>query len=410
MVKGAAKVFDVIVLGAGAAGLFCAAQAGARGLDVLVLEGNERVGLKILVSGGGRANFTNRTVSHENYVSRNKHFARSALARYPSTRFIELVEAHGIPFHEREHGQLFCDESAKRITRLLLDECDVAGVSLRTGCRIAADDVIEAPSGAAPTRFVVRVGGERLATQSLVIATGGRSWPRLGTTDLGYDVARRWGLDLVALRPGLVPLQWSAAERATFGELAGIAVPASVSFGRATFREAVLFTHGGLSGPAILQISNHWIPGDAVTIDWLPDHAALLADAKATGGSASARRLLAERLPRRLVSGLVGGHPAAERSIAQVSGKDLAALDARVHAFEFRPAGDAGWDKAEVTLGGIDTACLSSRTLAANDVPGLHFVGEVVDVTGWLGGFNFQWAWASAHAAAEALADELQRR
>lgn len=399
--------FDVIVLGAGAAGLFCAEVAAARGRSVLVLEGNDRPGLKILVSGGGRANFTNRVVGPEHYVSGNPHFARSALARYPSARFIERVEAHGIPFHERDHGQLFCNESAKRITGMLLDDCAAAGVELRTGVRVAARDVRRAGGDdASPAaRFVLAAAGVELRARALVVASGGRSWPRLGTSDLGYDLARRFGLDVLPLRPGLVPLQWSAAERGRFGPLAGIAAPARVTLGRARFEEAVLFTHGGLSGPAILQISNHWRPGDEVRIDWLPEHdlRADLETAKAAGEARSARRLLAEHLPRRLVDALLAEHTAAERPLAQVARKDLADLAARVHAFAFRPAGDAGWDKAEVTLGGVDTACLSSRTLEAKDVPGLHFVGEVVDVTGWLGGFNFQWAWASAQAAGEAV-------
>ncbi|MCB9897071.1 MAG: aminoacetone oxidase family FAD-binding enzyme, partial [Planctomycetes bacterium] len=254
-------------------------------------------------------------------------------------------------------------------------------------------------------RFRVRAATGAILARSLVVATGGLSWPRLGTSDVGHALARRFGLAVTPIRPGLVPLQWSAADRARFGALAGIAVPARVALGKARFVEAVLFTHGGLSGPAILQISNHWTPGATISVDWLPDvdARALLDDAKASGEVRSARRLFAERLPKRLVDALLDGLAASERPLAQVARRDLDALAARVAAFPFAPAGDAGWDKAEVTLGGVDTHALSSRTLEAKAVPGLHFVGEVVDVTGWLGGFNFQWAWASAHAAGEAV-------
>lgn len=428
---------DAVVLGAGAAGLFCAATAARRGRSVLLLEGNPRPGMKILVSGGGRANFTNRAVGPEHYVSSNEHFARSALARFPPERFIARVEAAGIPYHERDHGQLFCNESARRIADMLLADCASGGVDLRTGCRVRAEDVsrIGDPDGAPDAthaddvpaarnasrardgaRFRLRTPFGVVRAASLVVATGGLSWPRLGTSDVGYALARRFGLPVHGLRPGLVPLQWSAEDRARFGDLAGIAVPARVTLGArdrrrggrsaaVTFREAVLFTHGGLSGPAILQISNHWLPGHALRLDWLPDVDLLRewTERKAAGDTRSARRAVSEVLPRRLVDALLGDLPAAARPLAQVSRTDLAQLAARVNAMEWTPAGDAGWEKAEVTVGGVDTAALSSRTLEAEDVPGLYFIGEVVDVTGWLGGFNFQWAWASAHAAAEAL-------
>lgn len=476
------------MLGAGAAGLFCAATAGARGRSVLVLEANDRPGLKILVSGGGRANFTNRSVDAGHYHSTNPHFAKSALSRYPSSAFVQKVEAHGISYHERDHGQLFCDESAKRITGLLLAECDGAGVRLVTGCPVSVEGVRRLPAvadegpraGSAPApvtdavescdgarvgavdaaddgtvarhapRFAVTTPRGEVACCSLVVATGGLSWPRLGVTDVGHRIARAFGLGIVLPRPGLVPLQWSGADRARFGALAGIAVPGRVSCRGARFEEAVLFTHGGLSGPAILQISNLWRAGDTVAIDWLPgvDLADDWTAAKAAGERRTVRTLLSERLPRRLVDALLPGAvsvpnrgapgpahrddgrgaPAqrsrpsrpsgraspgradsgrspssTERPLAQCSGRDLSAWAAAVQAFPFVPAGDAGWSKAEVTLGGVDTADLSSRTLEARAVPGLHFIGEVVDVTGWLGGFNFQWAWASAHAAAHAV-------
>ena len=424
---------DVIVLGAGAAGLFCAATAGARGRSVLVLEANARPGLKILVSGGGRANFTNREVGAEHYHSSNAHFARSALARFGPEAFVARVEAHGIPYHERDHGQLFCDESAKRITAMLMDECADAGVLLASGCPVGADGVRRLEG---VDRFALGTPRGEVRCRSLVVATGGLSWPRLGVSDFGHRLARGFGLALVPPRPGLVPLLWSGADRARFGPLSGIAVPARVNCRGARFEEAVLFTHGGLSGPAVLQISNVWWPGDVVSIDWLPgvDLAAEWTARKAAGERRTPRSLLAERLPRRLADALLDAAPPAaapavparsapgasrrapgntpgqassrapaERPLAQCAGRDLSALAQAVQAFPFRPAATAGWDKAEVTLGGVDTAELSSRTLEARRVPGLHFIGEVVDVTGWLGGFNFQWAWASGHAAGEAV-------
>ena len=401
---------DVAVLGGGAAGLFCAAIAARRGRRVLVLERNERPGKKVLVSGGGRANFTNRRVGAENYVSANPHFARSALARFGPEDFLALVEAHRIPWHERRHGQLFCDESAKRITGLLLDECARGGAEILLDCEVRAVEPVAGSAAAAVppgARFRVSTSRGEVFAASVAVATGGLSWPRLGVTDLGYRVARRFGLPLVPVRPGLVPLLWNRPDRARFGPLAGIAVPGRVATGRVAFEEAVLFTHSGLSGPAILQVSNHWRLGEPVTIDFAPgrDVEAELRALKAAGERGQVRSALLsmgpEGLPRRLVDALL---PASvpDRPLAQLPERDLAAAAASLSAFRFVPAADAGWDKAEVTLGGVDTRALDSRTCAARDVPGLYFVGEVVDVTGWLGGFNFQWAWASAHAAGEA--------
>ncbi|HVQ25039.1 MAG TPA: NAD(P)/FAD-dependent oxidoreductase [Planctomycetota bacterium] len=397
--------WDVIVLGGGAAGLFCAAVAGARGRRVLVLERNERVGKKVLISGGGRANFTNRRVTADNFVSHNPDFARSALARYTPDDFLALVERHRIPWVERKHGQLFCRDSAKAITEMLLEECHRARVEIRTGCRVADVARLAAEAADAAPRFGVRLeGGEALACRSLVVATGGLSYERLGASDLGYRIARQHGLALVPPRPGLVPLLWTRAERPRWDELAGVATPARVECGGARFEEALLFTHGGLSGPAILQISNYWRLGESVRIDLLPgaDLRDELLQRKARGDTVSAAAVLAERLPRRLAERLVPA-PLAVRPLAQCAAADLAALAVAVQRFRFQPAEDAGYDKAEVTLGGVDTAELSSRTLEARRAPGLYFIGEVVDVTGWLGGYNFQWAWASAHAAGEAV-------
>jgi predicted Rossmann fold flavoprotein len=397
---------DVVVLGGGAAGLWCAAAAGRRGRRVMVLEHNERVGKKILISGGGRANFTNRRVGAEHFVSANPHFARSALARCPPESVIALVEQHRIPYHERKHGQLFCDDSAKRITAMLLAECEAVGVEIRTGCRVDSVRALEAdaPGGSGRVRYAVDTATDEVVCRSLVVATGGLSYAQLGASDLGYRIARQFGLAIVAPRPGLVPLQWSRAERPRWAELAGVAVPARVTCGSASFEEATLFTHAGLSGPAILQISNHWRLGQPVRIDWLP-HEDLRDDLRARKAAGDRTRLLnalSERLPKRLAERLVHA-PTAARPLSQCADADLDATAAAVHGFSFRPAEDAGWTKAEVTLGGVDTAGLSSRTLEARTAPGLHFIGEVVDVTGWLGGFNFQWAWASAQAAGEAV-------
>jgi len=438
----AMEVRDVIVLGAGGAGLLCAAVAGRRGRAVLVLEANERIGKKILVSGGGRCNFTNRRVGAGNYVSANPDFARSALARFTPEDFLALVEAHGVPFHERKWGQLFCDDSARRISELLASECADAGVEIRTSARVR-DVLRAAPPAAWPAatsartampaeapaalaalpgepplppavaddgapRFLVRVGDDVLACRSCVVATGGLSWPRLGSNDIGYRIARSFGLDIVPPRPGLVPLLFSRPDRERFAELAGIAVFSRVTCAGVAFEENLLFTHGGLSGPAILQASNYWRPGTALAVDLAPgaDLGAELLARKAAGARELLRNAFAERLPKRLVERLLEasvGEAAAGRPLAQCADRELSAAAAAVHAWRVLPAADAGWDKAEVTLGGVSTAALSSRTLEARAVPGLHFIGEVVDVTGWLGGFNFQWAWASGAAAGQAV-------
>jgi predicted Rossmann fold flavoprotein len=410
-----APVWDAIVLGGGAAGLYCAAVAGARARKILIVEHNPRVGMKVLISGGGRANFTNRVVTADNFVSRNAHFARSALARCTPESIVALLERHGVPWVERKHGQLFCRDSAKALTELLLAECRSARVEIRTGCRVTDVEQVKgaasgasAPSGATGSpdgaRFSMTAGGEALACRSLVVATGGLSYPRLGASDFGYRLARQFGLAIVPPRPGLVPLEWTRADRPRWEDLAGLAAPARVTCGGASFEEALLFTHGGLSGPAILQISNYWRLGETVRIDLLPgvDLRAELPQRKTRGDSTTPLAALAERLPRRLAERLVPA-PLAVRPLAQCAERDLLALAEAVQRFRFQPAEDAGYGKAEVTLGGVDTDELSSRTLESRKVPGLYWIGEVVDVTGWLGGYNFQWAWASAKAAGEAL-------
>ena len=383
--------YDAIILGGGAAGLMCAAVAGQRGRRVLVLERAAEVGRKILISGGGRCNFTNIHTAPDRYLSANPHFAKSALARYTPRDFISLVEAYGIAWHEKTLGQLFCDGSAKQIVAMLLDECAKGQVEVRCGVEIAgAEHGVEG----------FRVGDD--AAPVLVIATGGPSIPKMGATGFAYDLARRFGLKVVEPRPALVPLTLGG-EDVLFRELSGVSAEVVASAGKAAFREAALFTHRGLSGPAILQASSYWRPGEDIAIDFLPDLGAnwLLA-AKRAQTRATLRSLLRERLPERLATtlterlGITG-------DLVNISDKTLRAAEAQLADWRFRPNGSEGFAKAEVTLGGISTAELSSQTMAAKRVPGLYAIGEAVDVTGWLGGYNFQWAWASGVAAGEAI-------
>ncbi len=387
----------VVILGAGAAGLFCAMTAGGLGRRVVVLDHNSQAGKKILISGGGRANFTNLTVAPTHFHSGNPHFCTSALKRYPSSEFIALVERHGIPWHEREHGQLFCDRSAKDLVAMLVDDCTTAGVELRLGTRI--DGVTRSDDG-----FVIATATGPLVARDLVLATGGLSIPTLGASDLGYRLAQQFGLTVTATAPALVPFTLHPDDLAMTGPLSGIAVPAEVSCNGRSFRENLLFTHGGLSGPCILQISTWWSPGDTVQIDLLPDQdlAELLRSAKRTGAKQNLPNLLATLLPRRLVTAWVERHHLPD-SVHHLTEADLTNIAAVFHRWPLRPAGTEGYRKAEVTRGGISTDELSSKTMGAKNVPGLYAIGEVVDVTGWLGGYNFQWAWASGHAAGTAL-------
>ncbi len=381
--------FDAIVFGAGAAGLFCAATAGQRGKRVLLLDHNAEVGRKILISGGGRCNFTNVHTAPDRYLSANPHFAKSALARYTPADFIKLVDSYGIAWHEKTLGQLFCDQSAKQIVAMLLDECARGSVTLRLGGETGA---VEHRDG----RF--HVAGA--SAPALVIATGGPSIPKLGATQFAYELARQFGLKVVQPRPALVPLTLNG-EDALFAELSGVATDVVARCGKAAFREAALFTHRGLSGPAILQVSSYWQRGDDVRIDYLPDQPqGWLLDAKRAQPRSALRRVLP--LPERLATTL------AERlgvagELGNQSDKTLRAAEERLHDWHFSPNGSEGFAKAEVTAGGISTAELSSQTMEAKKVPGLYAIGEAVDVTGWLGGYNFQWAWASAHAAGSAL-------
>lgn len=384
---------DVIVLGAGAAGLFCAARAGQAGRRVVVLERNREPGRKILISGGGRCNFTNIHTRPEHFLSDNPHFARSALARYTPADFIALVERHGIGYHEKTLGQLFCDGSAREIVDMLLEECRVGGVEVVPDCDIRS------VGGA----FVVETSRGDFAAPNLVVATGGLSIPKIGATDLGYRIAAQFGIPIVPTRPALVPLVLGPADAARWTPLAGVAADCVASAGGAAFRERLLFTHRGLSGPAILQASSYWHSGESLEIDLLPDVdiAAELAARRAAGDTGQPKSVVGRYLPARLADAWFAGE--ADRVLAATSNERIAEIAGELHRWRVTPAGTEGYAKAEVTAGGVDTRALSSKTMEVREVPGLYFIGEVVDVTGHLGGFNFQWAWASAAAAAEAL-------
>jgi predicted Rossmann fold flavoprotein len=388
--------FDVIITGAGAAGLMCAIHAGQRGRRVLVLDHAPHVGAKILISGGGRCNFTNTGTVPDRFLSDNPHFCRSALSRYTPADFVALVQKHGIAFHEKTLGQLFCDGSARQIVAMLLAECGAAGVDVRVGHRIT--------EVSRPDAFRVDTDHGSFAAGSLVLATGGLSIPKMGATGLAYDVARRFGLRLTEIRPGLVPLTFGDDLLGLMRPLSGVSLDSSVALDRRVFREATLFTHRGLSGPAILQISSFWRQGP-ISIDLLPgrDAGAFLIQRKRARPKAGLSSVLAEVLPARLAQAFAAsveteGMP----RLADVPDRVLTTLAARLSGWSVTPSGTEGYAKAEVTCGGVDTRDLSSRTMAANAVPGLFVVGEAVDVTGWLGGYNFQWAWASGWCAGEA--------
>jgi len=383
--------FDVIVLGGGAAGLMCAIEAGRRGRRILLLERSEKIGKKILISGGGRCNFTNLHTQPKHFLSENPDFAKSALARYTPADFIAMVEKHGIPYHEKTLGQLFCDHSAIEIITMLESECRAANV------KIALDaEVSEVRRDAA---FAVRTDTTEYRAPALVVATGGISIPKMGATGFGYNLARQFGLNIINPRPALVPLVFHPADRKRYGDLAGVSTEVIASAGKSNFREKMLFTHRGLSGPAILQASSYWKEGEALQIDLAPGRDATQKIREAgTRTSAAAEKALHEFLPNRLAERWLQFHPPkAWTNIA------LEAFERELHTWNIRPAGTEGYEKAEVTAGGVDTAELSSKTMEARKVPGLFFIGEVVDVTGHLGGFNFQWAWASAAAAGRSL-------
>ncbi|PWC29620.1 BaiN/RdsA family NAD(P)/FAD-dependent oxidoreductase [Teichococcus aestuarii] len=389
--------FDAVILGAGAAGLMCALRAGQRGRRVLVLDHAPQAGAKILISGGGRCNFTNRDTRPERFFSANPHFCKSALKRYTPADFLALVEKHRIAWHEKTLGQLFCDHSAREIVAMLLAECAAAGVEIRLGHRIT--DVSRAD------HYRVQTDRGDFTAPALVLATGGLSIPKMGATGLSLDIARRFGLPLTETRPALVPLTFAGEVLELMRPLSGVALPAVARLGRHSFPEAVLFTHRGLSGPAILQISSAWREGQAIALNLLPgaeDAVNLLVARKAARPKAEPRTVLAELLPQRLAQSLAAAW-LPDRPMAMQTDRDLRRVAGSLAHWSLTPSGTEGYAKAEVMLGGVDTAALSSRTMEATTVPGLHVVGEAVDVTGWLGGYNFQWAWASGWCAGEAL-------
>jgi predicted Rossmann fold flavoprotein len=385
---------DVLVIGAGAAGLMCALVAGRRGRSVRVVDHANKVGKKILMSGGGRCNFTNLGVVPERFVSANPHFAKSALARYTPADFIALVDRHGIAWHEKELGQLFCDQSSKLIVRMLLDECAAAGVHIETGCSV--HDVRHGDAG-----FGVRTTHGEVHADSLVVASGGLSIPSMGASGFGYELARRFGHAVLPTRAGLVPLTLAGKHLERYGDLAGVTLPqVDARVGRQVFRAGMLFTHRGVSGPAILQVSSYWNPGDDLRVDLLPDRDGgdWLRGQRAAHPATELKNVLADALPRRLAQRLCEVW-FDSRPMRQYRDADLARIGTQLNDWPIVASGSEGYRTAEVTLGGVDTDGLSSATMQSKYVPGLYFIGEVVDVTGWLGGYNFQWAWASGHAA-----------
>ncbi|MEO8389270.1 NAD(P)/FAD-dependent oxidoreductase [Polaromonas sp.] len=406
--------FDAVVIGAGAAGLFCAAQAGQRGLKVLLVDHSEKVAEKIRISGGGRCNFTNRDATPANFLSENPHFCRSALSRYTPQDFIELLQRHNIPFHEKHKGQLFCDHSAEDVINMLLAECDAGDVTRWQPCGIKSIKYSPNPDGTGASSYQIESDRGTVETPQVVIATGGLSIPKIGATDFGYRIARQFELRLVEPRPALVPLTFDGDAWAPYAGLAGLALPVLIDTSPAdatpkqrkkamVFSEDLLFTHRGLSGPAVLQISSFWREGQPVHINLAPgiDLPALLLRAKA-----HSKKLIANELgtlvPGRLADAWASTDPALQKPVSEATDKALLDLAGRLADWQLTPNGSEGYRKAEVTIGGVDTRDLSSQTLESKQ-PGLYFIGEVVDVTGWLGGYNFQWAWASAHACAEAL-------
>lgn len=386
--------YDVIIIGGGAAGLFCAIQAGQRGRKVMIIEHQERIGKKIAISGGGRCNFTNVGTTSDNFVSTNPHFCKSALARFTPEDFIALVEKHNIRYYEKKLGQLFCAESSQRIIDLLLHECADAGVEIRCNCRVSN---VQAAAG-----FKVDTNQGEFVATSLVIATGGLSIAPLGATDFGYSLARQFGLGIEEVRPALVPLTLTAAVRHVLTPISGISLDAIVKSDAVEFRENVLLTHRGLSGPAVLQISLYWRKGELIELDLLPGQDIFGILESRHDSDMELANLLAQHLPRRFAQAWCSLY-VPSKSLRQFSRRELAEIATQLHEFKLLPAGTEGFRKAEVTAGGVSTSELSSQTMEARRVPGLYFIGEVVDVTGQLGGYNFQWAWASGYAAGHAV-------
>lgn len=387
---------DVVIIGAGAAGLMCAIEAGKRGRQVLVLEQANKPGKKILMSGGGRCNFTNYHITPQNYLSHNPHFCKSALSRYTQWQFIDLVKKHHIPFHEKTLGQLFCDDKSQAILSMLLAECQKVHVEIRLNTTIEKVEKI------ADHQFTINTTNKRIQCESLVIASGGLSIPTMGSSPFGYKIAEQFGIKVWPTRAGLVPLTLHVEEKEKLSALSGVAVDSMVSNERISFRENLLFTHRGLSGPAILQISSYWHSGEAIIINLLPEQDAfsLFKSAKQTDPQKQLKTILNEYLPKRVVE-LFLVSEFAEKKIATISNQQLEAIAEQFNAWSLKPNGTEGYRTAEVTLGGVDCDAVSSKTMQALTVPGLYFIGEVLDVTGWLGGYNFQWAWSSGWAAGQ---------
>lgn len=391
--------FDTVIIGAGAAGLFCASVAGQAGLSVLVLDNGKKAGRKILMSGGGRCNFTNMYIEPSAYLSENPHFCKSALARYTQWDFIELVQKHNIAYHEKTLGQLFCDDSAQQIVDLLLTECQKGKVSVRLRSEVTQIEKTE-------NGFTVFVDGKTVSASSVVIASGGLSMPGLGATPLGYRIAEQFNLPVLPTRAGLVPFTLHKPLLEQLNTLSGVAVPAIVTAKDGTrFKENILFTHRGLSGPAILQISSYWHSGEYVSINLLPniDLQALLQEKRQEHPNQSLKNTLSRLLPKRLIEIMVETKQLPDVPLTQLSNERIEQIVALLQSWQVQPNGTEGYRTAEVTLGGVDTRALSSKTMEVTSVKGLYFIGEVVDVTGWLGGYNFQWAWSSAYACAQAL-------
>jgi hypothetical protein len=386
--------YEVIIIGAGAAGLMCAIEAGRRGRSVLVIERNEKPGKKILISGGGRCNFTNHSTPPISFLSENPHFAKSALSRFTPQHFIGLVEKHGIAYHEKTLGQLFCDESSREITGMLLKECNETGVTILTGCEV---EKIEKSEG-----FHLKTNRGEFDCESLVIATGGLSIPKIGATNFGYKIAEQFGIAVNEPRPALVPLVWNGQDKNIYSELSGVSIDVKVSLGKTLFRENILFTHRGLSGPAILQISSYWKTGEEISIDLLPDVDLGKIFEEESDSKQELSTLLSKYLPKRFVQ-VWCEQNAPSQPINRYGKKSLGELANKLHRWVIKPAATEGFEKAEVTAGGVDTNELSSKTMETMKVKGLYFIGEVVDVTGWLGGYNFQWAWSSGWAAGQAV-------
>ncbi len=390
------KAYDAIIIGGGAAGLYAAFHAGRRGRRVLVIEHNGEVGAKILISGGGRCNFTNLHAAPDRFLSDNEHFARSPLARHTQHDVIALVKAHGIAFYEKTLGQLFCEgaRSSQKIVRMLLDECFAAGVDIACGARVSAVRRTE--------RFIVETSVGAFSSETLTIASGGLPIPKLGASGFAFEIADQFGVPVVATRPGLVPLTFGESDLAWMRPLSGVSADARVQAGKVVFREAALFTHRGLSGPAVLQASSYWAPGEAIHVNWLPDAAEhLLVERKRERPKAHLKSVLAEFLSERLAAALSEKLPPA--ALGDIKDAALIEVVRELKAFALMPIGTEGYAKAEVMVGGVDTNALSQQTMEARKAPGLFFVGEAVDVTGWLGGYNFQWAWSSGWAAGQAI-------